>query len=316
MKKLLFSILCILEFIGVISAKTEIEYDWGMFVPSSFMDARIYKDSFFLFNSTAKHVWDAYYDKYDLDGNKVNSVKRDNNEVFYIFDDVIMSFTYGGTEYYHTVYDENFNVIEKKPFIKDADDLDWYNYGETEDYYYIGVDMITKDTYEFIDVSGFINNHPDYSPKCDSFTPENIRECFDIAARLADENYSGTHVPMIYNIYSTDMWFDGYEIGEVFINGKDGMTVSYYDYEKELYGLFFYDNNGKIIKQFDAEDRINPSVFYLNNRIYVVRMLSRLSSNNQLQYYFNLVEYDNDFITIYQSIPEACSMKEIIAKLN
>lgn len=28
------------------------------------------------------------------------------------------------------------------------------------------------------------------------------------------------------------------------------------------------------------------------------------------------LEYDNDFITIYQSIPEACSMKEIIAKLN
>lgn len=295
-KYFLFSLICILGFVGIVSAKTQIEYEYGFFVPSSFMDAALYKNDFFLFHSTEKHLWAAYYDRYDMKGNKLSSIERNNNEVFYIFEDVIMSFSLRTDEFFHTIYDENFNVISKKPFSRDADDMDWYNYGETDEYYYIGSDLFTKDNYEHIDVGAIITAHPSYDSSCKEYTPENIVNCFKMTASIIEEEFPNTHLPAMYKVIADDKWLlGGLEFGEFFINHNGGGAFDYFDYETRTYGFIFYDEKGGIIHTIDAVDKINGKVFYKDNKIYTLRIFNRTNSNNKVEYYYMLTEYDENF---------------------
>ncbi|MBE6144987.1 MAG: hypothetical protein E7171_00025 [Firmicutes bacterium] len=296
MKKLLFSILCLVSFLSIVNAKTQIEYDWGMFVPSSFMGASLYEDDFFLFHSTEKHLWASYYDRYDMNGNKLSSIERNNNEVFYIFEDVIMSFSLRTDEWYQTIYDGNFNVISKKEFSKDAEDLSWYSYGETEDYYFIGSELFTKDTYEHIDVEAIITNDPSYDSSCKSYTPENIVGCFKNTSIIIEKYFPDTHLPAMYKVVADEKWWLGEnEVDDFFFNPNGGGAFTFYNYDTYLYGIVFYDDNGIILNTIEATDKVIPNVFYKDNKIYTLRIYDRKNNNNEDEYYYLLTEYDENF---------------------
>jgi hypothetical protein len=156
MKKVLFSFLCLLGFVGLVSAKTNIQYDWGRY---ALYDT--YINDFNVYNDEVYYVGDSpYVNKLDKSGKPVYEKFIGSYGSIHLMNGLIIYVEDYGSSYYRYIYDSDMELIDAvESTCIDRSPSIW---GENDKYYFINNCYYKKDTHEEMTMDELLSPHELY----------------------------------------------------------------------------------------------------------------------------------------------------------
>ena len=305
MKKILFILLCVLSFVGIVCADTQIEYEWGQFVGYSITNANIYKGqtSMIYYSDYSDSDWFFVLDELGKEKIRIESPEYDYSlyscgltRNFYIFEDFIISIDNLCDEHYQMVYDDELNIIDTIELPNWNNSIGDDMYGETDELYYIGNNFFDKKTKQPLNVNEVLSSDPLFE-EVDSVCREfpNSDECTEKGLGVYERAYKGTFIPVFINYEFGLIDLENRQLSDIFINGYNGYAVSFYDESADKYGVEFYDVDMNVINTNLFDSYVEPYVLFKDNYFYIFEIKGKQLEDNEETYYFSVTEYDYKF---------------------
>ena len=295
MKKIFFILVCLFTCLGIANAKTQIEYDWGDFYSDYVYDAKVYNDELIMLTSSKYWYTNVRLEKYDNNG-EMYFLKENLEDEFYIFNDVIMSVVYADGKYYQRLYDLELNFIEENEMV-DWANVDCSFYGESDKYYYIGINIFDKVSYKNINAMDIISTHSLFPQYVEEATNNEELKAYNTMFEIMKDLFPGTYLPLYFyeNLYNNDSNLD---IENMFTNGKDMYAVSFYNNDTGDFCIEIYDKEFNVLKTINTEKYIVPYILFKENYFYIFDVKSKLplDGGDEESYYYAITEYDYNFV--------------------
>ena len=275
MKKLLFSLICILVFVGFVSAKTEIAYDWGEYQYASSYGG-IYLDYIYN-NEGSKMIFytgnKIIYIKNDSDGKQlVRSSSNDqcvsSSASFSILEDEILCVNndWNGTSYVNFlyVYDEEFNLLNTQELSDIYFEPLFANLkSENENYLVWGLNIYDKEKQIFVNLEDIIVNAPSFDLFVEEDSLENYYKCIN-------EVLGNTHFANFYRYFDEidnrdEIWNITYQDGY--------LSIVFYDEENDVYGVDVYNNDMELILSKILNGISFPKILIKDNKIFIYELM-------------------------------------------
>lgn len=305
MKKIFFILVCLFTCLGIVSAKTQIEYDWGRFVGYNITNANIYKGqtSMIYHSDYSDSDWFVVLDKLGEENVMIESPEYDYSlyacgwkRNFYIFEDFVISIDNLCDEYYQMLYDDELNIIDTIELPDWKDNVSEDLHGETDELYYIGNNFFDKKTKQPLSVDEILTSDSLFE-EADSVCREfpNSDECTEKALGVYERAFKGTFIPVYINYEFGEINLENREFANIFINGNNGYAVSFYDESADKYGVEFYDVDMNVINTTLFDSYVEPYVLFKDNYFYIFEIKGKQLEDNEEIYYFSVTEYDYKF---------------------
>ena len=218
---------------------------------------------------------------------------------FYIFKDFIVSIDDLCGDYYQMIYDDNLNIIDTIEISDFNENGSLEIYGETDDFYYIGYNFFDKKTKQRIDEMEMVESHPNYE-EIDRICREGqyFDECVDGALEVYGDIFSGTILPVIFNLEAGRIDLYDKDLANIFVNGNNGYALSFYYYYEDKYSVEFYDSDMNLTQSIILDSYIEPYVLFKDNYFYIFEVKGKPplpKGRVDEDYYFSVAEYDYNF---------------------
>ncbi len=296
MKKIFFILVCLFTCLGIVNAKTQIEYDWGRYQYVTSGDS-IFLDYVYSEEGT-KGVFftggDVYYIKKDKDDNQILRKSMDgectyHNALFAIVEDEIICLTevYENSEYvpYIAVFDEELNVLN----VQNISDIYFESYfanlrSENDKYYVWGNAIYDKEKRMFVNLEEVLEDAPSFDLFLENDTDENFYKCLNEV--LYDTHY------VLFNEFILEFGDRDDIIHYLYQDGY--LSIVFYDEENDTYGLEIYNEELKKIFTTDVKGIGFPGFFIKDNRVFIFELiyLEEVSENYEDITYLKMYEYD------------------------
>ena len=291
MKKILFSLICILTFVGIVNAETKIQYDWGKYLSFwEFRSSGMINGELALFGYGPD---DFYYELYNKNGETtLNKILEDFD--FTIVNDALVSFYYNSSEnrMYQKIYDKDLNFIKEVYFdghIAYSDSIT----GVTDKYYFIGNTIFDRETYEEINIGDFVYNHELADEFSQVYETGNDLLINEMLFDICKDEFEGTALVVYYFFYS--QYSSKYNLKDFSYDENGNLVILFYDNQNGQYYISVYDKDYELLYEIDVYSENQPYVFLENNKMYFIEYRNtseRTTSNEEYHYDVVLNEFD------------------------
>ena len=266
MKKILFSLFCLMWMFGIVNAKTKIDFDWGRY---ALYDTHI--NDFNVYNDEVYYIGDSpYVNKLDKSGKPVYEKFMGSYGTIHLLNGQVMYIEDYGSSYYRYIYDSNMELIDalESTCIKSSPSM----WGENDKYYFMGNCYYKKDTHEELTMEEMLSQNDLYDEYVEAQTnnSENLNE---LALQLIKEELSGTILPAYtfyeFNAQVKESWAN-YSIENFFVKENGDFSLLFYNAEKKIFLIELYNNDYEYLTTIELDSIMEPYVLYRNDRLFVL----------------------------------------------
>ena len=267
MKKILFSLIFVLTFVGIVNAKPQVEYDWGEYLFGEHL-LSVGEINGNIATFTYSGSDDVYYALFDKNGNilfEQNNLKGS----FYVVNNQIVYLDYlSNNVCYQAVLDQELNLLKENEVSGCSYFHNDSRVGENDKYYYIDENIFYKSNNELVDLDEYVENHELFNQFLDYYEEGNYSKSYEVLFNIFKEEFKGTYLPSLYYIESVS---DQYFV-DAYVNEKGESAVIYWKNLTNRFGLKIFDVDHNEIASFMLDSLTEPKVVFKDGYVYVVEV--------------------------------------------
>ena len=269
MKKILFILLCVLSFVGIVCADTQIEYEWGKYAPA---DDAIYND--FVFKNNQMKALFFSYDGLllinmdekasQLDQKDLDDLSFKHSDHFSFVDDELLHLTYDSDEdaFILNVYDMELNLLNTQLVEgSNSEDSRFLSLKSENDKYFVwGFNIYDKKEKSIVNFEDVIMTAPSFEVFKEDNSDENFIKCFN-------EVLGGTHLLQMLMFFSGDENIPNDIVDFNYQNGY--LSIIYYDENEDKYGVTIFDKDMELVFDDLVSSISIPHFLFRNDFFYI-----------------------------------------------
>ncbi|MBR6820631.1 MAG: hypothetical protein IKM55_00205 [Bacilli bacterium] len=270
MKKVLFVIICLVSFLSIVNAKTQIEYDWGSYTaPDYILGVGLLDNNI----GVLAHYYDSgslRYNSFTNDGEAIYNESYDFNGNAFILNNQIILFDYIDNACHQIIFTKDMQLI-KEIEVPSCYFYDGSMIGETDKYYYINELVFDKNTNEFIDVENEIKKHELYNRYLSFIQTNDYKGIYTTLFEMLKDEYKGTYLS--YFSFFKSIYSDDYQLVD-YAQGADGsFGLVLFNSNNYKFEIDYYDSNYNLITKITSESFNIPRIIFRNGNFYLFEMI-------------------------------------------